>query len=63
MPGLDGTGPRNQGPMTGRGFGNCQENNKQEGFGRGMGMGRGRGFGRRNCWRSPSNPNQPTDNS
>lgn len=32
MPGFDGTGPRGQGPMTGRGLGRC---------GRGLGFGRG----------------------
>ena len=37
MPGLDGTGPAGQGPMTGRGLGPC---------GCGMRRGFGRGFGR-----------------
>ena len=36
MPKLDGTGPRGQGPRTGRGMGNCS----------GIGRGWGRGFGR-----------------
>jgi predicted DNA-binding protein (UPF0251 family) len=39
MPGGDGTGPRGQGPMTGRGMGRGQ------GRGMGMGAGRGRGYG------------------
>jgi hypothetical protein len=39
MPRLDGTGPQGQGPMTGRGMGNCR------GVGRGF-LGRGFGFGR-----------------
>lgn len=37
MPGMDGTGPFGQGPMTGRGLGYC---------GRGLRRGFGRGFGR-----------------
>lgn len=36
MPKFDGTGPRGEGPMTGRGFGPC---------GGGFGRGNGRGFG------------------
>lgn len=36
MPKFDGTGPRGEGPMTGRGFGQC---------GGGFGRGNGRGFG------------------
>jgi len=63
MPNFDGTGPRGQGPMTGRGMGTCntpRQNAVQQGMGlgprgmgRGFGMGRGigrgmgRGFGRR----------------
>ena len=41
MPAFDRTGPQGQGPMTGRGLGQC-------GTGRGMGVGfgRGRGYGR-----------------
>lgn len=56
MPAGDRTGPRGQGPMTGRAFGNCvghdSPENKNEfgyygrGFGFGRGMGRHRGFGR-----------------
>lgn len=57
MPGQDQTGPAGQGPMTGKGFGQCGAGNKaptgrgmgrgaQRGFGRGMGRcGRGRGMG------------------
>ena len=56
MPGLNGTGPNGQGPMTGRGMGNCNTTENVNtarpfgaglgrGFGRGMGRGRGRGFG------------------
>lgn len=46
MPGLDSTGPRGQGPMTGRGMGFCG------GGGRGRGGGYGRGWGRRNMFRA-----------
>ena len=55
MPGLDGTGPMGEGPMTGGGFGYCvSENMPRYGgygrgfarFGRGGGRGYGRGFGR-----------------
>jgi len=45
MPGLDGTGPAGQGPMTGRGLGPCGC-----GMRRGFGRGFGRGLGLR-CWR------------
>lgn len=41
MPRLDKTGPRGQGPRTGRGFGYCPP-----GFGQGFGYGFGRGWGR-----------------
>jgi hypothetical protein len=47
MPGRNGTGPANSGPMTGRGFGPC---GKGTGFERGCGFGQrgcGNGFGRR----------------
>jgi len=51
MPGFDGTGPRGQGPMTGRGFGPC---------GLGLGwrrrFGMGRGMGRYFCWNWPVSP-------
>lgn len=44
MPGYDGSGPRGEGPLTGRGFGSC----KGKGFGFGKcGRGLGRGLGRR----------------
>lgn len=56
MPGLDGTGPRGEGPMTGGGRGYCtpgQVGNRPTygwgyGYGRGYGQGRGirRGYGR-----------------
>ena len=56
MPGGDRTGPRGEGPLTGRGMGNCVNNvNVQNGTGlgpcgngmpRGMGRGLGRGMGR-----------------
>lgn len=46
MPGFDGTGPLGQGPMTGRGLGNCNPNAAGYGAGRGLGRGMGRGFGR-----------------
>ena len=49
MPGMNGQGPMNQGPRTGRGAGMCQR--PGQGMGRGAGMGRGRsggaGLGRR----------------
>jgi len=53
MPGMDGTGPSGQGPMTGGGFGRCNPDADPAvyGGGRGMGAGRGRGnrrFARRN---------------
>jgi len=46
MPRLNGTGPRGQGPRTGRGLGNCQGAGQGvgRGFGRGLGQGRGRFF-------------------
>lgn len=54
MAALNGTGPMGEGPMTGRGLGYCNDNNKETlGYGRGMGQGffcrgggRGRGYGR-----------------
>lgn len=55
MPRLDGTGPAGQGPLTGRGMGNCIGARNvgygygyRPGYGRGLGMGFGRraGFGR-----------------
>ena len=54
MPQLDGTGPRGEGKMTGRGLGNCDTGNTQNknlgrgrGLGRGLGQGRGQAKGRR----------------
>ncbi len=47
MPGMDGTGPLGQGPMTGGGFGRCNPNADPAVYGgRGMGRGRGNGFRR-----------------
>ena len=46
MPGLDGTGPAGQGPMTGGGFGRCA-NNSAEISPRGRGLARGRCRGNR----------------
>lgn len=52
MPGRNKTGPQGQGPLTGRGMGNCSSNESSPnenfaGTGRGFlsGFGRGRGFG------------------
>jgi len=57
MPSGDQSGPRGQGPMTGRGFGYCAGTNQPEWMGRGQGrrMGngpgwRGRGRGHRNMF-------------
>jgi hypothetical protein len=48
MPNRDGTGPGRQGPLTGRGSGNCNGGGAiGRSGGRGLGFGRGgRGFGR-----------------
>ena len=47
MPGGNGMGPENRGPMTGRGLGICSGNNSPgRGFGMGYARGAGRGFGR-----------------
>jgi hypothetical protein len=52
MPRFDGTGPTGQGPLTGKGMGNCpgasSDSRKGMGFGRGFGRGFCRGFGWRN---------------
>jgi len=49
MPKGDGTGPKGEGPMTGRGLGNCKPGTKPCGLGlgqgRGLGLGQGKGFG------------------
>jgi hypothetical protein len=56
MPRFDKTGPEGKGPMTGRGLGPCNPENKEDntsnfpGLGRGqgsLGRGLGRGLGRR----------------
>ncbi|MBN2123063.1 MAG: DUF5320 domain-containing protein [Deltaproteobacteria bacterium] len=48
MPGLDGTGPWGEGPMTGGARGYCNPGYAANGpaYGRGYGFGRGRGFRR-----------------
>ena len=54
MPRGDGTGPRGQGPKTGKGQGKCAPNNRSSarqdkggmGTGRGQGRGAGKGAGR-----------------
>ncbi len=54
MPFRDGSGPNGNGPLTGRGMGDCnagdapRNRNYGSGMGRAFGRGRGRGFGRRN---------------
>lgn len=45
MPNFDQTGPNGNGPLTGRGAGDCQ-GPRQGGFLRGIGRGISRGFGR-----------------
>lgn len=47
MPRGDGTGPRGQGPRTGRGLGSCPSVGRKPRVGvrRGLGMGQGRGLG------------------
>jgi hypothetical protein len=52
MPNLDGTGPMGQGPMTGKGLGNCQVCNGQY---RGMARCRSCGLGIRRFWASSKN--------
>lgn len=59
MPGGDRTGPRGEGPMTGRGMGYCagysvpgyMDPSPRLGLGRRFGRGIGRGFGRGFGWR------------
>jgi len=53
MPGRDARGPMGEGPMTGRGLGNCSGDRARDGqpagyfgFRRGLGRGLGRGMGR-----------------
>lgn len=43
---MNGTGPRGEGLMTGRGLGKCSGASGTSPKGRGMGPGRGRGMGR-----------------
>ena len=52
MPNLDGTGPNGQGPLTGRGAGDCEGIRPMGGrrMGRGFGRGQGRGQGRGRCF-------------
>ena len=51
MPNMDGTGPRGQGSLTGRGLGACnkatESNNQSRGNGRGLRKGLGRQAGAR----------------
>ena len=65
MPRRDGRGPMNNGPLTGRGLGNCENTNNNQvleerrrlGLGRGFGQGRGRNgcsSARRGCGRGLS---------
>lgn len=59
MPRGDGTGPRGEGPLTGRGLGPCNTDMQrgESGYGMGAGFGRGRGLGRR--WWSRRRPRRP----
>lgn len=50
MPGRDGTGPNGQGSVTGRGMGNCDNNNANPK--NGAAVGKGLGLGRRGCGRA-----------
>jgi hypothetical protein len=65
MPGLSGTGPRGEGPLTGRGLGWCDPSKvvkmpvREEGVIYGLGRGglprgMGRGFGRGMGWYKPT---------
>lgn len=45
MPGRDGTGPRGQGPRTGRGLGRCISSKTNSNM-----SSNGRGYGRRHRW-------------
>ncbi|MCG6927212.1 MAG: DUF5320 domain-containing protein [Acidobacteria bacterium] len=52
MAGLNGRGPRGEGPRTGFGRGRCRAPDSEDGgWGRGFGRGRGRGGGRGRGWR------------
>ena len=56
MPMKDGSGPKGEGPLTGRGFGSCK--GKSFGFGRcERGLRRGSGFGRRFSFFFKKDPN------
>jgi hypothetical protein len=57
MPRFDGTGPRGQGPRTGRGLGSCGYG---MGYGRGSGRGWGLGYGRGWGYGVPWSYRQPT---
>lgn len=46
MANLNGKGPNNDGPMTGRGLGNCKEATDRVATGLGLGRRLGRGLGR-----------------
>ena len=48
MPGRNGSGPRGEGSLSGRGLGPCGR-----GLARGRGLGRGLGLGRGYGWREP----------
>jgi hypothetical protein len=46
MPNRDKTGPQGKGPRTGRGLGDCKDEENLPERGRGLGQGKGRGLGR-----------------
>ena len=50
MPRGDRTGPQGEGPLTGRGYGDCRPRGgfygRGRSFGQGQGIGQGQGFGR-----------------
>jgi len=58
MPAFDGTGPRGEGPLTGRGMGPCGRGFRR-GFGRGFGFRRGFGRGMGRAWRYPCSYDYP----
>jgi hypothetical protein len=58
MPRGDGTGPRGQGPLTGRGLGNCKRVERTDALpnrGMGGGLGYGAGMANRNRNRNRGN--------
>lgn len=63
MPGLNGTGPRGLGPLTGRGMGVCGTNGATNAYGYGRGLGYGRGFGCGRGFRGYGYNNNFTQNS